>query len=516
MILERKKRATLEPFYRIAKTLLPNLAISLKNMVYYASLANFYTIYDLRRLRPGQTYLYLLCYAWQRYRQLTDNLVDALGYHMKQLEDETKDKANKRYLVEQEGRQQETPQVGRLLMIYVDDEVADTTPFAVIRQRAFAIMPRDTLQVIGQRLSEKPASKLALRWLFVDELAERARRHLRPICMTLEFSSAMMRNPWIAALAWMKGLFARQQKLSQRPLSECPEGTVPQRLRSYLLAFDAAGNAIGVLADRYEFWIYRQLRKHLKSGEIYLDDSMQHRSFTDELVSLDEKAAELSQLDIPWLRQPLEVQLKNLTDELHHQWLSFNSELRQGKLKHLEYDIKSKLLTWRRPKANNDAAQQDIFYDQMSFCDVADVFRFVNEQCHFFSVMTPLQPRYAKHGADQDSLTAVIIAQAMNHGNLTMAKTSDIPYHVLETTYQQYLRLATLQGANDQISNAISGLPVFPHYSFDLGMLYGSVDGQKFGVVRPSRHVIPASISAGAKASLPIPCCVITCRCKVG
>ncbi|WP_139356522.1 hypothetical protein, partial [Escherichia coli] len=43
---------------------------------------------------------------------------------------------------------------------------------------------------------------------------------------------------------------------------------------------------------------------------------------------------------------------------------------------------------------------------------------------------------YAKKEADTDSLTAVIVAQAMNHGNHVMARTSDIPYHVLESTYR--------------------------------------------------------------------------------
>jgi len=49
--------------------------------------------------------------------------------------------------------------------------------------------------------------------------------------------------------------------------------------------------------------------------------------------------------------------------------------------------------------------------------------------------MTPLQPRYAKKVADADSVMAVIIAQAMNHGNFKMAETCDIPYHVLEATH---------------------------------------------------------------------------------
>jgi hypothetical protein len=81
---------------------------------------------------------------------------------------------------------------------------------------------------------------------------------------------------------------------------------------------------------------------------------------------------------------------------------------------------------------------------------------------------------------------AGIIAQAMNHGNLVMSRTSDIPYHVLEATYQQYLRQASLQAANDRISNGIAGLPIFPLYSFNLDGLYGSVDGQELGVQWPT------------------------------
>lgn len=73
MALERQKHRTLAPLYSIANNLLPSLGISQLNIAYYASLANYYTIYDLRRLKPGQTNLYLLCYAWQRYRQITDN-----------------------------------------------------------------------------------------------------------------------------------------------------------------------------------------------------------------------------------------------------------------------------------------------------------------------------------------------------------------------------------------------------------------------------------------------------------
>ena len=347
-------------------------------------------------------------------------------------------------------------------------------------------MPRDALARAAQRMSAKPASKLARHWQAVDGLAERIRRQVRPLYRALDFASVSPSNPWVAALAWAKGVFAKQQRLSQRPLAECPAATLPKRLRPYLLTGDADGRPTGLHADRYEFWLYRQVRKRLRSGELFLDDSLQHRHFSDELVSPDEQTEVLAQMDIPFLRSPIETQLTALTAALHAQWLAFNRELKQGKLAHLVYDQETQTLTWRKPKADTQPAHEQAFYEQLPFCDVADVCRFVDGECQFLSALTPLQPRYAKKVADADSLLAVILAQAMHHGNLVMARTSDIPYHVLEATYQQYLRQASLHAANDRISNAIAALPIFPDYGFDFDVLYGAVDGQKFGVERPT------------------------------
>ena len=486
MVMERQKRATLEPLYRLAKALLPKLDISQQNLNYYASLANYYTIYELRRLKAGQAYLYLLCYAWQRYRQLSDNLVSALGYQMKKLEEETKEVSERQFAQSQANKQQEAPRVGRLILLYVDDAIDDAAPFGTVRRRAFDIMPKDAMLTAGQRLCEKSPNQMELRWRAVDKVAMRCKKNLRPLAMALEFSSTAEESPWLAAMHWLKTTYSRQQTLSQRSLDEIPEGTIPKRLRPHLLEMDADGNATGVRGDRYEFWVYRQVRKRLNTGELYLNDSIAHRRFSDELVAMDQKAEVLGQMDIPWLRQPVDVELDTLCAELQHLWKTFDRELLQDKLKHLEYDPDRKHLTWRKPRADKDEASQSGFYAKLPARGIADVFRFVDEHCHFLSVLTPLQPRYAKKVADKDSLMAVIIAQALNHGNLSMSETSDIPYHILEATHQQYLRLSTLQASNDRISNFIAGLSIFPHYSFGLEALYGSVDGQKFEAANPT------------------------------
>ncbi|MCP9269730.1 Tn3 family transposase [Xenorhabdus sp. XENO-1] len=486
MARERQKRATLKPLYEAVKALQSKLKLSQQNMLYYASLVNFYTIYDLRNLKADQTRLYLLCYAWWRYRQFTDNLVGAMAFHMKQLEEESRASAKKSFADEQAKRQQETSQVGGLLSLYVDDRIPDLTSFGEVRQRAWEIMPKAVLLNTAQRMRDKPLNKLALHWRSVDKLTGRVRRHLRPLYTGLDFSCTDPASPWFLALLWIKDIFSKKQRLSQRPLTECPAGTLPQRLRSYLLIFDAEGNPVSLHADRYEFWLYRQIKKRVQSGEFYLDDSLQHRHLSDELVSMEEKSDILAQMHIPFLQQPIHDQLDTLSSDLHQQWLAFNRELKNGQLRHLEYDKDTQKLHWHLPKGDNIKQKEQAFYAQFPFCDIADVLHFVNAQCHFLSAMKPLQPRYAKKQAETNSLMAVIIAQAMNHGNQVMARTSDIPYHILESTYQQYLRQATLQAANDCISNAIAALPIFPHYSFDLDVLYAAVDGQKFSVKRPT------------------------------
>ena len=488
MTRERDKRAMLAPLHHASKELLPRLEISRQNLLYYASLVNYYTVFDLRRLKPAQTRLYLLCFAWLRYRQFTDNLVAAMNHLVRHYETETKAHAQKRSLHEQVVQLRNNRKVGRLLLLYVDDNVADSELFGTVRRRAWRIMGKDEVLAVGEHMSTKQLSSLALRWDAIDKLGVRVRLNLRPIFAAVDFCGAEPDNPWLQALAWIKAVFAHQQRPSQRPLSECPADTLPVRLRSFLLDSDDVGNPVALNDARYEFWLYHQIAKRLRTGDIYIDDSLQHRCLADELLPLAEYTPLLEQMgaDIAWLRQPVSTRLEVLAEELRRQWHVFNSELRQGKLPHLVFDSARKRLIWSQPKAEKGVDQSEAFYGRLPLTDVADVLRFVDGQCQFLSALTPLQPRYAKQDTQANSLLAVITAMAMNHGMFTMARTSDIPYQVLETAYKQYLRQSTLQAANDCISDAIAKLPIFEHFSFDLEMLYGSVDGQKFSMERPN------------------------------
>ncbi len=488
MTTEREKLAIIAPLYQIAKILLPKLNLSQQNIHYYANLVHYYSIHELRKkLVPAQTYLYLLCYVLLRYQQLNDNLIDAFFHHLNQFELENKAKAKEAFYQQQKQEQNEQFLMRRFATCFIDENFSNDLNFGEVRKQTFKrILSEKDLRDKLSVLSTKPTKEMDFRWESISKLGCRFKNHLRPLGMALDFKSTTLNSPWLRALSWFKDIFQKQESLNQQPILNCPEGTIPKRLSRYLLETDKDGKPTKLLAERYEFWIYRQLKKRFQAGEIYLEDSIKHRCLDQELVSLKDKETILQQLNIPALRQPIEKLLDEKFDELHELWIAFNDDLKQGKLKHLRYDETTKTLHLRKSKAEKEEELQERFYAQLPLRDIGDVLQFVNERCNYLSVFTHIQPRYSKQPPDKKSLIGAIMAQALNHGNLNMAEICDIPYHILQDTYQSRIRLAALKNANDLISNDIARMPIFIHYSLDLNILYGGVDGQKYEVDHPT------------------------------
>ena len=301
----------------------------------------------------------------------------------------------------------------------------------------------------------------------------------------MDFSSTNEDNPWLSAIEWIKTEFPQSHKLAPE-IGDCPDKTIPVKLQQYLTTTKDGDKLSRIHPHRYEYWIYRRLNEHLKTGRIYLEDSLQYRSLSQELVSLEAKDELIKQLNIPALNRPISEQLDELFAELEQLWEDFDKALRKRKLKHMRYDKKDKTLHLQKIKVNKDEQLQHHFFEQLPFCDIVDVLRFVNQLSGFLSALTHIQPRYAKRPAKEDCLIATILAQAMNNGNLNMSDISNIPYTALQDTLQSRIRLSTLKAANDILSNGIARMSIFPLYSFDLEVLYGGVDGQKFEAETPT------------------------------
>ena len=481
MRLETNKHDTLKPLHAVAEAILPNLDISQQNIAHYASLIHHYTIYELEEFNDEQTYLYLLCYVLKRYQQINDNLVEGLDFNVNRLENETLMKVKEQSTQDQGNHDK---QVGQLILLYVDANVQKD----VIHEKAFDILPKESIRAIGEKLVKKPTRKQDSQWKERDKAALQYVHNLRPLLMKIDFESHILNNPLLEAIEWMKQVFTKKQSLIQQSFSDFPRALVSKRLEPYLLNTDDEENPV-MRANRFEILVYKQISKQLKTGALFVKDSILYRPFSHDLVSLKEKKAILKTLQIPWLETSCKKQVNELFKELESLWIELNNKLKKGEIKHLKYNSVTKKLQWVKPRiiSEENTPETKTLYDNLPIMDIADILRFAHEKTGFLSALTHLQPRYSKKEVDIDHLIAAIISQGLGIGNYRMAHTSDVSYAILESTYQQCLRLGTLQTSNDMIANSASKLDIFPHYTFDdLQGLYGALDGQKFEAITPT------------------------------
>ena len=210
MRLERQKYHVLKPLYQIVKTIFPHLGISQQNINHYASLAHHYSVYDLDRFEDEQTYLYLLCYVFKRYQKVNDTLVDAFDFQVKRLETDIKAKSTVNFYEEKVDKQ-----IGRLIFIYVDDNLSDSLTLGETRQKAFEILPKDSIRSIGEKMMKKPQRKTEMQWKERDKAIQSYKRHLRRLFVDIDFSSLIKNNPLLEAIQWIKEVFTKKQSLLQ-------------------------------------------------------------------------------------------------------------------------------------------------------------------------------------------------------------------------------------------------------------------------------------------------------------
>jgi hypothetical protein len=123
----------------------------------------------------------------------------------------------------------------------------------------------------------------AFQWEHIDRAAPRFKRHLRPVLQSVDFAAPSTNDPLIEAVHFLKNLFPKGKPLGQYADAVFPTRCIPDKSKRYLYHKDAE-RLKRLLPDRYEFFVYRQLRQGLEAGDVFCRDSVRFRSFEDDLV----------------------------------------------------------------------------------------------------------------------------------------------------------------------------------------------------------------------------------------
>ena len=151
---EVHKRESIQSLYEYSCEFLPQLGISNENTKYYASLVDYYSIFRLSRFNLETVYVYLICFIFNRFQKINENLINSFIYHVRKYSDEAKEVAQEKvYQYAIEGNNHLKP-AGKVLNLFVDDTLSDDMRLGDVKQMAYKILQREKLILVSEYINQ--------------------------------------------------------------------------------------------------------------------------------------------------------------------------------------------------------------------------------------------------------------------------------------------------------------------------------------------------------------------------
>ena len=367
-----------------------------------------------------------------------------------------------------------------MLELFIDDSIPDEIPFGSVKQTAFSLLKAEHFPLVSDYMQNIEFDKTAFEWSYYGKLQYKFKLNLRHLFYSLDFAGLVEHAPLLEAIQFLQDLLRQGKTPRQVDPARFPTGIIAKNLQRYL--YTKLGKRKHLEVDRYEFLVYRQLRKALEACDVFVKDSNEFRSFDDDLINTErwkrEKDAILQEIGAPILLAPIQDTLADLRKELEDQYTSVNRRIENGDNQYIKITGASDKRHWSLIYPTEEETTNSPFYSQLTSIGVADLLWFVAGEAGFLKAFTHVLERNVKQDADPRLIFACIVAMGTNMGLWKMADVSGLGHSTLLTTARNFLRAETLHAANDAIANATAALPLFREYDID-HHIHSSSDGQR-------------------------------------
>ena len=481
---EVNRRKQLAPLHTFSEKFLVDAALSNESIKYYAGLVKFYTIYKLRRMDVSTVRLYLLCFAFHRFRQINDNLIEAFIHLVGQFDKHAKLAAKTAMQQASDEANSNLKAAGEVLGLFVDESIANDCPFSIVKKRAFELLDQTVFHSVSSFLRNVAFDKLDYEWTYFTMQSPTIKLNLRHLFCDIDFAGRLENAPLVTAISVMQDQLRQSKSLRKADSAKFPEAVIPAVLKKHLYVESVEdGEKCKILdVDRYEFLIYRLLRNALESGDLYVNHSNEFRQFEDDLISdarwahKDKVLAEIGQ---PILTAPIEETLATLRTKLEDRLRMVNERVATCVNAHVKVVGQGEKKRWSLIYPTSPEPGNAPFYSQLPGIAIAQLLRFVNGNTKFLEAFEHILNRSVKNPPDLREILACVVAYGTNMGLGKMAEVSGLNHASLISTARSYLRPETVHAANDAISNATAALPAFKLFNIR-DELHSSSDGQRF------------------------------------
>lgn len=475
-----KNAAQLKPLYKIALRIHQQMDISNENMRYYGTIAEDYKPFNLKGLKGNMRYVYLLCFAYNRYRFINDILIEGLKYHVLGLEKSARTFAETQIYHHQIQANTSLAKVPQILALLKDNSLDDVL-FKTVKQMAFSILTPNEIDLINDLIQRNKPDKKQLMGQFYQNNKRLVSLYLRPIAIHFNFDNAAKCKGIIEAIS-----FIQQQLAAKKSFRKIAKENFPLSFLSKKQKRDIFNKDGSMEMAKYEMALYQKLRNRIESGDIFVTDSFKNRSFEQDLISAKEwknnKANIIKEVDLPKLQQPIQQLLAAWKSIIEPLYKRVNQRIEKGLNPSVQIDGKHKdgSPKWHLLYTEISKPLNHHIYEQFAPIDIASLLQLVDKHTHFLNTFTHQSPLNVSRENDQQQLIACIVALGTNYGIGKMASISDMSYQELVTTQNTRLYLQTLKEANRQIIHQTMTLPMYEYYHLEPDVVHSSSDGQKY------------------------------------
>jgi len=451
---EIKKAHKIAALYKFAKNFIPKLNISKNAVRYYADIVEQYATSRLRRLSKSQQLLHAICFIYNRYQQIMDNLIISFIYHTRLITSDGKAYADDALMKHASGMVVDFPRLAQFLKWFPirDRELAHDE----LDREAYSILPEDQFPTMAEYFDGNTFDKKAAKWKFYLSSARLFALYLRPILIAGPFVFYKKNNNVIELINLLKKHYSKGKAPSAFVLPENIEATIPKNMLQYLKREPTDKN---INPHLFEFFVYQKVYHHIDRGRLCCNDSVSYCDIDCDLVDealvddVEKIAAEFGYPKIPIycdkrlddaveaLNNAWDVTIKNISENNNP---GFNIKVnKDGKQDwSLLYDSSEPL--------------DDAFFKTLPKTEIADIIMFISDRIGMLDGFTHMKDRYIKRKKpDLLAISACLLLEAFGFSTTKMAEMSDIKLSLLKSTREDFIHIDTLCAVNDMLANHI-------------------------------------------------------------
>ncbi len=454
------------------------LSLSQKNQQHFAERVDYYGV-KLKRQSIDNQRLYLLCYLQQRWQEAQERIADGLVYHVRYAKQKAKQYAQESVARDWQKAEKNVIKAADVLRLFVDDPVDDQQLFSAARQSAFDIINKADLESVCLFLNDQRRSVDEATWHYLEQRDSLRVGLVRELFMCLRLEGREGCERLAHTLSQVQAEFADKKELSQ---STYYKRHLPHKQRPFLQ--DKEGN---LRLKRYEWYLYLQIPSRL-NGKLTLPGIAKYQALEADLVDTERWKADkellIEQTQLPKLAVDPVPLIHDMAQGLDSRLRAVGDYLDKADNRNVVLRNPKGKRSWRLPTGSKSAMVNNPFFQQLPTTAVVDVLRMVDRDTGFIECFRHVLGAQSKNRVYEQDLLAILIANATNQGTYGISQISDRSYEQLSTIQANYLRLETIEAANDCINNATASLPIFRHYNIQEDIVHASVDGQKFEAKR--------------------------------